>query len=93
MVVGLLTLELFIGESGSLKGKRRVLRSLRDRIRRKFNVSIAEVDGHDAWQRSTLGLALVTNDSRHAHQVLSTIVDLVRREPDVELTDYSIELI
>jgi len=92
MIVGLLRLELFIGESGSLKGKRRILTSLTERIRHRFPVSIAEVDRHDSWQRATLGVALVTNDSRHAHRVLSTIVEYVERDRDVQLIDYSIEL-
>ncbi|OUM97471.1 MAG: hypothetical protein BAA04_08970 [Firmicutes bacterium ZCTH02-B6] len=93
MIVGVLRLELFIGESDSLKDKRRVLSSLTQRIRNRFNVSIAEVDGHDLWRRATLGVALVANDRRYAQQVLSTVVDFVGRTADVELTDYSIELL
>ncbi|HEY8495982.1 MAG TPA: DUF503 domain-containing protein [Limnochordales bacterium] len=93
MIVGVLRLELFIRESDSLKDKRRILSSLIQRIRHRFNVSIAEVEGHDLWRRATLGVALVTNDRRYAEQVLSTIVELVGRTADVELTDYSIELL
>jgi len=93
MIVGVLRLELFIRESDSLKDKRRILSSLIQRIRHRFNVSIAEVGGHDLWRRATLGVALVTNDRRYAEQVLSTIVELVGRSADVELTDYSIELL
>ncbi|HLT57450.1 MAG: DUF503 domain-containing protein [Limnochordales bacterium] len=93
MVVGVLTLELFMGESHSLKDKRRTLSSLTERIRRRFPVSIAEVDGNDTWQRATLGVALVTNDRRHAQAVLSTIVQYVERDAAVQLTDYTIELL
>ena len=93
MIVGVLRLELLIRESDSLKDKRRILSSLIQRIRHRFNVSIAEVEGHDLWRRATLGVALVTNDRRYAEQVLSTIVELVGRTADVELTDYSIELL
>lgn len=92
MIVGLLTLELFIHDSGSLKEKRRVVRSLYDRIRRRFNVSVAEVDGHDMWQRATLAVALVTTDTRQAYRVLSAIVDFIERDGSVELTDHSVEL-
>jgi len=93
MIVGVVRLELFIRESDSLKDKRRILSSLIQRIRHRFNVSIAEVEGHDLWRRATLGVALVTNDRRYAEQVLSTIVEFVGRSADVELTDYSIELL
>ena len=93
MIVGVVRLELFIRESDSLKDKRRILSSLIQRIRHRFNVSIAEVGSHDLWRRATLGVALVTNDRRYAEQVLSTIVEFVGRSADVELTDYSIELL
>lgn len=92
MIVGVLTLELRILDSGSLKEKRRVLRSLYDRIRRLFNVSIAEVGGHDAWQSATLAVAVVTTDTRQAHRVLSTVVEFVERHGSVQLVDYSMEL-
>src|SRR5690606_3062189 len=69
----------FIRESDSLKDKRRILSSLIQRIRHRFNVSIAEVGSHDLWRRATLGVALVTNDRRYAEQVLSTIVEFVGR--------------
>lgn len=85
-------MELFIPESGSLKEKRRIVRSLYDRIRRRFNVSIAEVGDHDVWQRAVLAVAVVTTDTRQAHRVLSTIVDFVERHGSVQLTDYAIQL-
>lgn len=91
MIVGLLTMELFMADSESLKDKRRVVRSLYDRIRR-FNVSVAEVDGHDTWQRATLAVAVVSTDTRQAHKVLSAVVSLVERHGSVALTDYAIEV-
>ncbi|MBI3003134.1 MAG: DUF503 domain-containing protein [candidate division NC10 bacterium] len=60
MIVGTAVVELQLPENGSLKGKRKVLRSIKDRIRVRFNVSIAEVDRQDAWQRATLGVAVVS---------------------------------
>ena len=57
MIVGVCTVELFIGDSRSLKDKRQVLHSLKDRLRGKFNLSVAEVDGHDLWQKAVLGMA------------------------------------
>ena len=63
MVVGVCTVELFIPESQSLKDKRQVLHSLKDRLRGKFNLSVAEVDGQDLWQKAVLGMACVANEN------------------------------
>lgn len=77
MVIGVLKLTLHIPESGSLKDKRRVLRSLKDRLRNKFNVSVAEVDDHDLWQKATVAVALVASDRRHADEILQKILNTV----------------
>lgn len=92
MIVGLLTLELLLEESNSLKEKRRIVRSLYDRIRRKFNVSVAEVDYHDIWRRAALGVACVSTDTRQVNKVLSTVVAFVERQGTVVVTDYTIEI-
>jgi uncharacterized protein YlxP (DUF503 family) len=62
MIVGIGTIGLRLAENHDLKGKRRVLKSVKDRVRERFNVSIAEVDDLDAWQRSTLAVACVSKD-------------------------------
>ncbi len=85
MVIGVCTVELFIPESGSLKGKRQVVKSLKDRVRRRFNVSIAEVDGNDLWQRTVLGIACVSNDRRFANQVMDKILGFVRSNPMIQV--------
>lgn len=88
MVVGLLELDLRIPDARSLKDKRSVMRSLSQRIRNKFNVSVAEVDGGDTWRHATLGIAHVSNEQKFSNQVLSKIVNLVEFERGVSLTDY-----
>jgi uncharacterized protein YlxP (DUF503 family) len=88
MVVGLLELDLRIPDAQSLKDKRSVMRSLCERIRNKFNVSVAEVDGGDAWRHATVGIAHVSNEQRFSNQVLSKIVNLVENERGVTLSDY-----
>jgi uncharacterized protein YlxP (DUF503 family) len=93
MVVGLLELELRIPQAQSLKEKRMVMRSLRDRIRNKFNVSVAEVDGGDAHHHSTVGIAHISNEQKFSNRVLSKIVDLVNDERDVELIDYQLAFV
>ncbi|WP_031514978.1 DUF503 domain-containing protein [Desulfofalx alkaliphila] len=77
MVVGTLTVELFVGQASTLKDKRRVLRSILDRVRAKYNVSIAEVDRQDTWQRATLGVACVSNETAHVQSVLSKVARFI----------------
>lgn len=77
MVVGTLEVELIVAESHSLKARRRVVRSLKDRIRARFNVSVADVGDQNVWQRIILGVAVVTNDRRFADEVLAKVFDLV----------------
>jgi uncharacterized protein YlxP (DUF503 family) len=69
-VIGVLTLELWVESSQSLKDKRQVVRSLKDRLREKFNVSVAEIDGLDSWQNSVIAVVTVANDRTYAEQVL-----------------------
>ena len=78
MVVGLLSIELHIPGARSLKDKRTVLRSVKDRIK-KFNVAVAEVEYHDLWQRCALGVVTVSNDEKHADQELAAVVNEIER--------------
>lgn len=75
MPVGLLTLELHIPDAQSLKDKRHVLRSLKDKLRRQFNVAVAELDHHDAWQRSVVGVVTLSNEEKHVKEVLQKALD------------------
>jgi uncharacterized protein YlxP (DUF503 family) len=72
-VIGVLTLELRIEDSHSLKDKRQVLKSLKDRLRERFNVSIAEIDHLDSWQRSVVAAVTVSNERVYAEQVLQAV--------------------
>ncbi|PHX91066.1 MAG: hypothetical protein CK534_01870 [Nitrospirae bacterium] len=93
MIVGLCTVELFLPESQWPKDKRQVLLSLKGRLREKFNLSVAEVDGQDLWQKVVLGLACVANDGRYVNQVCAQALNLVRRVPHVELVQLRVELL
>ena len=90
MHIGLLTLEIFIPEAHSLKEKRYVLRSLKDRLR-KFNISIAECRHQDLWQRSTLGVVSISSDHQVLEQTLNAIVEETERIIDGSLSSYQIE--
>ncbi|MCS6284275.1 MAG: DUF503 domain-containing protein [Nitrospira sp.] len=93
MVVGVCTVELWIPESQSLKDKRQVLHSLKDRLRGKFNLSVAEVDGQDLWQKAVLGMACVANDGSHVEQVLEQALNVMKSMPAVEVVRVHRELL
>lgn len=92
MFIGVCTIEMHIPESGSLKTKRHSLKSLKDRIRSRFNVSVAEVDHNDLWQKASLAVAAVSNDRTHLNQTLDHVLNVVRSVPEVSLLDYHIEI-
>ena len=93
MVVGVLQFELSIPDAMSLKDKRQVVKSLKDRIAHGHNVSIAEVGALDEHRRSILGIAMVSNDKRYVEGALSKLVDFIRMVRQASLTDYQIELL
>jgi uncharacterized protein len=93
MVVGVCTIDLHLPGIGSLKGKRQILLSLKERIKNTYNVSIAEVDANDLWQRAVLGVACVANDGRHVNRVLDSVLNAVRANPSVELVQHHTEFL
>ncbi len=94
MHVGLCRIRLRLPENSSLKGKRQVIKSITARVENKFSVCIAEVDDNDTWQLATLGIACVSNDKRHANEVLSRVVDFISDGNfDCEMLDYQIEIL
>jgi uncharacterized protein YlxP (DUF503 family) len=78
MVVGLLTIELHLPGSQSLKDKRMVLRSVKDRLK-KFNVAVAEIEHHDLWQRAALGIVTIATTQAHADRELAAVADEIER--------------
>ena len=93
MNVGMCKINLRLPENLSLKGKRQVLKSITSRVRNKFNVSVAEVDNQDRWQIATIGICCVSNENRHANEVLSKVVDFVISSRfEAEILDYEIEI-
>jgi uncharacterized protein YlxP (DUF503 family) len=83
VTVGIARLTLFIGGSHSLKEKRMVIRRVKDLVRQKFNVSIAEVAENDVWQRAVMAIAMVGNDRRFVETALDEVVGFVRGKADV----------
>lgn len=93
MFVGISQLELFIPASGSLKSKRFVLKSIKTKIRNKFNVSIAEVENNDKWQRASLGVSIISNDKKIIDSTFSQILTFIESDGRVEVIDYSSEIL
>ncbi len=94
MHVGLCRLTLRIEASNSLKDKRQVVRSLVERLRRRYNVAIAEIESLDSWRTAVLGLVVVSNQAAHADQQLARVVDEIETTRlDAEVVDQQIEII
>jgi uncharacterized protein YlxP (DUF503 family) len=74
-VIGVLTLELRLENSHSLKEKRHVVQSLKERLRNRFNVAVAEIDYQDLWQRAAVAAVTVSSDQVHAEKVLRSVED------------------
>jgi len=93
MLIGTMKIELLLPGVYSLKEKRFVLKSLKTRIQNTFNVSVAEVDFHDQWQRSCLGIACVSNDRRFLDSTLSKVMNFILKETRVEVMDHVTEIL
>lgn len=92
MIVGTLKLRFVLRESHSLKDKRRVLKSLKDTLANKFNISVAETDEQDVWQTAELGVAAVGTDTPFVQSVLTQVVNYARYFGGVELVDQQQEI-
>ena len=93
MNVGVCRIELRLPENQSLKGKRRVIKSVITRLQNNYNVSVAEIDNQDLWQLATLGVACVSNHRRHADETLANVVKFILENyPQLELLNSEIEV-
>jgi uncharacterized protein YlxP (DUF503 family) len=93
MFVGVARLSLHVAESGSLKGKRQVLRKVIERVKARFNVSIAEVEDQDLWQRATLALAVIGGERRHVDEQVEKIIHFVEEMYVAPLISREVELL
>ena len=90
MAIVLLTVDVHLPFAQSLKDKRMILRGVKDRAK-KFNVSVAEVDHHDLWQRATLAVVVVATDGAHAEKELQAVVNEIERHEPGLITRTEIE--
>ncbi len=93
MRIGILQFSLTIRWARSLKDKRQVVKSLKDRLRNRFNVSVAEIEDQDLPQTATLGIVMAGNDGRYINGALDKILNILREYPDADLEAHSIEVL
>jgi len=92
MIVGTLRVRLLLRQARSLKDKRQVVKSIKDRLRNGFNVSVAEVEEQDNRQLAVLGIAMVSNEAHHLKTALGQIVQALRVHPVAEFLDHEMEV-
>jgi uncharacterized protein YlxP (DUF503 family) len=92
MIVGTLRVRLLLRQARSLKDKRQVVKSIKDRLSNDFNVSVAEIEDQDNRQLAVLGFAMVSNETHHVKTALGQIVQALRVHPAAELLDHEIEV-
>ncbi|MCH8955334.1 DUF503 domain-containing protein [candidate division KSB1 bacterium] len=85
-------MEIFVPESSSLKAKRLVLSSIKKRIRNKFNVSVAEVENNDKWQRISLGISMVSNERKFIDMNIEKILKLIESDGRMEILSHLVEI-
>ncbi len=93
MVVGICRISLIIHDNHSLKGKRQVLKSIVEKVKNRFNVSVAEVGSNDLWQRAELGVSAVGNDRAFINSVMDKVMNFIENLHTAEIVDHNIELI
>ena len=93
MLIGAMQIELLIPDAHSLKEKRMVLKSIKQRLQNKYNISVAEIDHQELWQRALLGIAMVANEKRFLKKALDKIMNFVDDQDRVQVIDYQIEML
>ena len=93
MVVGICRMDILIPENHSLKGKRHVIQKLKERVRQRFNVAIAEVGDNDLWQKAQIGFCTVGNDRQHVNSSLDKIIDFVEQMHLIDVLRTEMEIL
>ena len=91
MIVGVLTIELVIYASSSLKEKRFVVKSIKDKLKHKFNIAIAEIDYLDKWQRAKFGIVTVGNEYSHVENSIQKVFEYLDNWNDFEIVNHSFD--
>lgn len=93
MIIGICNIKIRIFQASSLKEKRQIIKSLMGRLKSRFNISIAEVGLNDSWQTAEIAFTLVTNNSKHANEVISKVIYFIDGDSRVEILEQNMEFI
>ncbi len=93
MIIGACRIKLHIFESYSLKDKRHVVKSLIERLKARYNISIAEIDDLDSWQTALIGFACVSNKTKHVQSVINNVIKFIDNDGRLEITGQDIEIL
>ncbi len=93
MLVGVCTIRIMLFEANSLKEKRHVVKSVIERVKSRFNVSIAEVGQQDKWQVAEIGFSCVTNSRRHADEIINNVVRFIEGDGRFDVTAFDMEIL
>lgn len=93
MIIGSCIIKLRLFSPNSLKEKRMIIKSLIERLKHRFNISISEVDDNDLWQISTIGIAIVSKDRKFADEVINKIINFIDNFDNVEIINCEIEML
>lgn len=93
MFVGVLRVSLYLSEPQSLKDKRRVIKSLTEKLRNRFNLAVAETGALDSWNHCELGVSCISNEAGHADSMMASAINFIENVGTVELTDVQTEII
>jgi uncharacterized protein YlxP (DUF503 family) len=92
MFIGIGRVDIFLPGLNSLKSKRRIINSIKGKIRSKFNVGVSEIDFLDKWQRASIGIVAVSNDSKFLQSSLNKIVNQIKEFRNINILDWSIKI-
>lgn len=93
MIIGVCSIKIRIFEASSLKEKRQVIKSLMGRLKSRFNISIAEIGLNDTWKTSQIAFTLVTNNSKHANEIISKVIYFIEGDNRIEILEQNIEIL
>jgi len=88
MLSGICTINLYFPNSHSLKDKRNIIKSIKSRIRNNFNVSVSEINNHDIWKNTTLGIACIGNEKRYLDNVLDEVIKFIENQNKLQVIDF-----
>ncbi|KXZ39292.1 hypothetical protein SAMN05661008_00989 [Alkalithermobacter thermoalcaliphilus JW-YL-7 = DSM 7308] len=93
MIIGSCIIEITIYDVSTLKEKRHVVKSIVERLKSRYNISIAEIGMNDKWQRSQIGFACVSNSKNHANEVIDKVINFIENDQRIEITNIEIEIL